>query len=149
VAVQWMSNSLSLNMQMFVQVTSLRRLLIIRSSFDICALLSSILFVLDPTHPIIGSLKSQDHEAIQPQPPTTLNFRGRTYFLQTSLSVRKVTETPQLSTGAGENMKQSVSARVITESVLDLESNQKFTTCQVCDHEIWVYGGLIHELGYS
>lgn len=76
-------------------------------------------------------LTSQDPEAIQPQPPATLNFRGRTYFLQTSLSVRKVIETPQLSTGAGGNMKQSVSARVITESVLDLESNQKFTTCQV------------------
>ncbi|KAG2149896.1 hypothetical protein BD769DRAFT_1409087 [Suillus cothurnatus] len=87
--------------------------------------------LVDYTKQLRHFLKSQDHEAIQPQPPTTLNFRGRTYFLQTSLSVRKVTETPQLSTGAGENMKQSVSARVITESVLDLESNQKFTTCQV------------------
>ncbi|KAG2118417.1 hypothetical protein DEU56DRAFT_140884 [Suillus clintonianus] len=76
-------------------------------------------------------LTSQDREAIQPQPPATLNFRGRTYFLQTSLSVRKVTETTQLSTGASGNMEQSVSARVITESMLDLESNQKFTTCQV------------------
>ncbi|KAG1755176.1 uncharacterized protein EDB91DRAFT_277723 [Suillus paluster] len=74
-------------------------------------------------------LTSQDREAIQPQPPATFNFRGRTYFLQTSLSVRKVIETTQLPPGA--NMDQSVSAPVITESALDLESNQKFTTCQV------------------
>lgn len=127
-----MFNSLSLNTHMLVQVTSLRCLLIIRSNFDICALLSSILFVLYLTRPIIGSLTSQDREATQPQPPVTLNFRGRIYFLQTSLSVRKVTETPQLSTGTGGNAEQSISAQVITESVLDLESNQKFTTCQVC-----------------
>jgi hypothetical protein len=130
-----MSNSLCSNMQMSVQVTSLRCLLIIRSSFDICAFLLSILFVVDLTHSIIGSLTSQDSEAIQPQPPASLNFRGRSYFLQTSLSVRKVIESPQLLTGTGGNMVQSISAQVITESVLDLESNQKFTTCQVCDHE--------------
>jgi hypothetical protein len=130
-----MFNSLSSNMQMSVQVTSLRCLLIIRSSFDICAFLStSILFVVDLTHPIIGSLTSQDSEAIQPRPPASLNFRGRSYFLQNSLSVRKVIETPQLSTGTSGNLEQSISAQVITESVLDLESNQKFTTCQVCDH---------------
>ncbi|KAG2044734.1 hypothetical protein BDR03DRAFT_937124 [Suillus americanus] len=98
--------------------------------------------LVDYTKQLRDFLTSQDHEGIQPQPPATLNFRGRTYFLQTSLSVRKVTETPQLSTGAGGNMKQSISARVITESVLDLESNQKFTTCQVTldnstGHEAW------------
>lgn len=76
-------------------------------------------------------LTSQDSEAIQPRPPASLNFRGRSYFLQNSLSVRKVIETPQLSTGTSGNMEQSISAQVITESVLDLESNQKFTTCQI------------------
>ncbi|KAG2159969.1 uncharacterized protein EDB93DRAFT_1196743 [Suillus bovinus] len=87
--------------------------------------------LVDYTEQLRNFLTSQDREAIQPQPPVTLNFRGRTYFLQTSLSVRKVTETPQLSTGTGKNMEQSIPVRVITESVLDLESNQKFTTCQV------------------
>lgn len=87
--------------------------------------------LVDYTKQLRHFLTSQDREATQPQPPVTLNFRGRIYFLQTSLSVRKVTETPQLSTGTGGNAEQSISAQVITESVLDLESNQKFTTCQV------------------
>lgn len=100
------------------------------------------LLLVDYTKQLRHFLTSQDREATQPQPPATLNFRGRTYFLQTSLSVRKVVETPQLSTSTSGNMEQSISARVITESVLDLESNQKFTTCQVtldnsAGHEAW------------
>ncbi|KAG2350473.1 hypothetical protein BDR05DRAFT_993870 [Suillus weaverae] len=87
--------------------------------------------LVDYTKQLRHFLTSQDREAMQPQPPAALNFRGRTYFLQTSLSVRKVIETPQLLMGAGGNMEQSISTRVITESVLDLESNQKFTICQV------------------
>lgn len=89
------------------------------------------------TLPVIGSLMSQDGEASQPQPPATFDFRGLTYFLQTSLSVRQAIETTQLSMGVCEDLEQPVS-RVTTESLLDLESNQKFTSCQVCgnDHVI-------------
>jgi hypothetical protein len=89
-------------------------------------------------HPIIGSLTSQDGEAIQPQPLATFDFRGQTYFLQTSLSVRQAIEAIQLSIGAGEDLEQPIPAQVITESLLDLESNQKFTSCQVraCDRVI-------------
>jgi hypothetical protein len=96
----------------------------------------------------ISSLTTQACEAIQPQPPATFNFRGRTYFLQTSLSVRQATETTKLSVGASEDLEQSVSARVVTESLLDLESNQKFTSCQVrtCDRVIESMC-LFHELG--
>ncbi|KAG0708968.1 hypothetical protein DFH29DRAFT_889946 [Suillus ampliporus] len=101
---------------------------------DVCAGDQPPLLV-EYTNQLRYFLTSQDREAIQPQPPATFNFRGRTYFLQTSLSVRKVIETTQLPPGAGENMEQFVSARIITESVLDLESNQKFTTSQVTlDH---------------
>lgn len=108
---------------------------------DVCAGDQPPLLV-DYTKQLRHFLTSQDRGAIQPQPPATLNFRGRTYFLQTSLSARKVIETPQLSTGGG-NMEQSISVQVITESVLDLESNQKFTTCQVTldnppGHEAWI-----------
>jgi hypothetical protein len=97
---------------------------------------------------IIGSLTSQDGEAIQPQPPATFNFHGRTYFLQTSLSVRQAIETTQLSMGACEDLEQSVSAKAITESLLDLESNQKSTSCQVraCDRMIKSMCSF-HELG--
>lgn len=97
---------------------------------DVCASDQPPLLV-DYTKQLRLFLTSQDREAIQPQPPATFNFRSRTYFLQTSLSVREVTQTPQLSMNAGGNIEQYISAPVITENVLDLESNQKFTTCQV------------------
>jgi len=87
---------------------------------------------------VIDSLTSHDGEMIQPQPPTTFNFHDQKYFLQTSLSVRQAIETIQLSTSAGEDLARSVPTRVITESLLDLESNQKFTSCQVC-----AYGRII------
>ncbi|KAH7911939.1 hypothetical protein BJ138DRAFT_1062086 [Hygrophoropsis aurantiaca] len=72
----------------------------------------------------------------QPQPPITLHHQGKSYLLHSSLSVRKSAETISLGNPSGDeaDCHNHENAEVVTESILDLESNQKSTICQViCD----------------
>ncbi|KII93548.1 hypothetical protein PLICRDRAFT_171287 [Plicaturopsis crispa FD-325 SS-3] len=76
----------------------------------------------DELQTYISDLKAfldyKDPNARKPDPPLSIVYDGVTYILHTSASVRQGVE----------------SAGVLSESILDLESNQKSTVCQVvCD----------------
>lgn len=59
-----------------------------------------------------------------PLPPSSITHDGETYVLYKSASVRQSIESEAGVTGA--------SLKVVTESLLDLESQQKSSVCEVC-----------------
>ncbi|KAJ7070929.1 hypothetical protein C8F01DRAFT_1108362 [Mycena amicta] len=65
-------------------------------------------------------LAFENPEAPQPEPPVTLSYRGIMYLLQGSLNVRQKVEQGELP-----------SLRMITESTVDLEGEQKTAARQV------------------
>ncbi|KZT75163.1 hypothetical protein DAEQUDRAFT_23709 [Daedalea quercina L-15889] len=70
----------------------------------------------------------------QPDPPLTFNFGGDTWIMHSSASVRQSTEAITLSSGMSLPGEAGYSMRAVSESVLDLESNQKSAHCElVCD----------------
>lgn len=79
------------------------------------------------------SLSYQDPQVLQPDPPLTLTFGGTTYILNASMSVRQSIESVQ-TTGLQPvtNDPNDIVIHATCESMLDLESNQKSSTCQVC-----------------
>ncbi|KAI0051716.1 hypothetical protein FA95DRAFT_1511727 [Auriscalpium vulgare] len=66
-------------------------------------------------------LTSSDVEVTQPAPPLIINYDGKQFLLVNSVSVRQSDESPS----------HSLEAKVVSESVLDLESSQKHTACSV------------------
>jgi hypothetical protein len=69
----------------------------------------------------------QDTEVEQPESPATLTHNGETYHLASNTSIRQSTD--MLSGDAPESNNP---IRIIRESILDLESNQKSLVCNVC-----------------
>ncbi|THH15179.1 hypothetical protein EW146_g5258 [Bondarzewia mesenterica] len=69
-------------------------------------------------------------EMFQPNPPLALNYEGEEYVLSESVSVRQSKESV-LSSPLDPS---SSTIHAVTESLLDLESSQKFTVCLLsCD----------------
>lgn len=58
-----------------------------------------------------------------PLPPSSILHDGETYVLYKSVSVRQSNES---EASAGATLK------VVTESFLDMESQQKSSACEVC-----------------
>ncbi|EPT03978.1 hypothetical protein FOMPIDRAFT_139591 [Fomitopsis schrenkii] len=79
-------------------------------------------------------LTDESADGKQPDPPLRFSFAGDTWVMLSSTSVRRSVETLVLRVGtlsAGENTRPM---EVISESILDLESNQKTVHCElVCD----------------
>ncbi|KAJ6519930.1 hypothetical protein C8R45DRAFT_953295 [Mycena sanguinolenta] len=78
----------------------------------------------------ISNLKAfllyQDRDASQPETPLTVTHEGTTYVLHSSSTVRQTIESVE-----SDNLSV---VRIITESAVDLEGDQKSTSCEViCD----------------
>ncbi|KAF7339380.1 hypothetical protein MSAN_02151900 [Mycena sanguinolenta] len=76
----------------------------------------------------ISNLRSfllyQDRDASQPETPLTVTHEGTTYVLHSSSTVRQNMES----------VVESETIRILTESTVDLEGDQKSTSCEViCD----------------
>jgi hypothetical protein len=69
-----------------------------------------------------------DHDATQPDTPLTLIHQNVTFVLHSSSSVRQSVEKVSIYP-AIYNPRKPI--QVITESILDLEGNQKSAVCQV------------------
>lgn len=74
------------------------------------------------------SLEYKDSDAAQPDPPLTFIYDGEVYVLSTTASVRQNVESADENLNAGTHVSP---IKAISESVLDLESNQKSTIHQV------------------
>lgn len=74
-----------------------------------------------------NSLTSTDSDPTQPAPPLTLHYDGDDYILGSSHTVRQSKE--QIPGVATQYAQKNV--EVVTESLLDLESNQKSAVCLV------------------
>ncbi|KAJ7181769.1 hypothetical protein C8R43DRAFT_280885 [Mycena crocata] len=72
-------------------------------------------------------LSYQDRDASQPETPLTVVHEGLTYILLSSSTVRQNMEE---DTGASRPV------RVVTESILDLEGDQKSASCQVICEDV-------------
>ncbi|EGN97497.1 hypothetical protein SERLA73DRAFT_75173 [Serpula lacrymans var. lacrymans S7.3] len=84
-------------------------------------------------------LNAAEPDVSQPRPPLTVCHDGDVYLLQSSHSIRQGFESLPTSFQAdrpgNEVPLEAEPAPVISESVLDLESNQKLSICQVtCDN---------------
>lgn len=79
---------------------------------------------------IFTSLLGTDSNSTQPEPPLSVIFNGDTYILGSSDSVRQSADDENFDTDGSTS-----SVRVVTESVLDLESSQKATLCEVGLHD--------------
>lgn len=77
-----------------------------------------------------SSLTDESAGDKQPDPPLTFSFAGDNWVMHSSASVRQSVETLSLRAGpsAGGTMR---SMKVVSESVLDLESIQKSVHCEV------------------
>ncbi|KAL6310056.1 hypothetical protein BKA93DRAFT_722239 [Sparassis latifolia] len=76
-----------------------------------------------------------DSDVTQPDPPLLFHYRGDTYMLHASATVRQSVELIKAPTHSDGNAldRQSI-VRAVSESILDLESTQKSTQCEVtCD----------------
>ena len=73
-------------------------------------------------------------EPIAPTPPNIVKHNGETYVLHKSSSVRKSIEALPALINDEKNPVNSV--QVVSESILDLESLQKSTVCEVRVHEL-------------
>ncbi|KAH7931101.1 hypothetical protein BV22DRAFT_1053839 [Leucogyrophana mollusca] len=86
-------------------------------------------------------LETSAPDLAQPQPPMTFRHNGNTYILHNSSSVRKswesvptVSAVPAGDKGECPGVGDAEPLQAVAESVLDLESNEKSTVCQViCD----------------
>lgn len=68
-------------------------------------------------------------ELTAPMPPDTFVHNGEAYVLRKSSSVRQSNESiPELTDG---EERPENPLRVVSESILDLESQQKSTVCEV------------------
>ena len=81
------------------------------------------------------SLQGQDVDGEQPNaplPPNTFMYNGEAYVLHKSVSIRQSTEAlPERTADCGS---PEASVRVVSESILDMESQQKSSVCEVRDH---------------
>lgn len=79
-----------------------------------------------------GSLHGRDVDGdpTAPIPPNTVMHNGETYVLHKSSSIR---QSDEVISGLAVDLSNSAGAspQVISESILDLESQQKSTVCQV------------------
>lgn len=97
-------------------------------------LVSLQVFIARRPSPLIShrsSLTDESADGKQPDPPLRFSFAGDTWVMLSSTSVRRSVETLVLRVGtlsAGENTRPM---EVISESILDLESNQKTVHCEV------------------
>jgi hypothetical protein len=74
-------------------------------------------------------LHGQDGGGREPTAPNTFMYNGEAYVFHKSLSIRQSTEViPGL---AVDDSSAEASPRVVGESILDLESQQKSTACEV------------------
>lgn len=69
----------------------------------------------------------------QPDPPLTFQYDGDTFILHTSASVRQSVELMDHPGESPEN-PELPAIKVTSESILDLEGNQKSTLCEVRSH---------------
>lgn len=67
-----------------------------------------------------------DENATQPDPPLILRHDGMEFVLHDTSSIRQSMESPPL-----DEHSPGTGAKIVTESVLDLENNQKVTQCEV------------------
>ncbi|KAF7320445.1 hypothetical protein MKEN_00829400 [Mycena kentingensis (nom. inval.)] len=74
----------------------------------------------DYLHKLNAFLGFEDPDAVQPDPPITLDFDGTTYLLQACLNVRQKAEPGDDS-----------ALQTITESAVDSEGEQKSASCEV------------------
>ncbi|CCL98990.1 uncharacterized protein FIBRA_00998 [Fibroporia radiculosa] len=79
-------------------------------------------------------LAGKDLDARQPDPPFMLRFGPDLFMLNTNTSVRQSVDLITIPGPASQPQDSSQSIRVVNESILDLESNQKSTHCEItCD----------------
>jgi len=70
----------------------------------------------------------------QPDPPLMFSFGSDTWIMHSSASVRQSIETITIPCGVPVTGEAGHSMRVVSESILDLESNQKSAHCElICD----------------
>lgn len=72
---------------------------------------------------------------LQPRPPLLLTHGGTTYTLETNTSVRRSIENVDVTPPYGFVEVEPIDRHVVStvsESILDLETNQKTITCDVC-----------------
>lgn len=77
------------------------------------------------------SLTDDNTEGRQPDPPLTFTFGKDTWLMHSSASVRQSVETITMPGGASSPGEAGQPMRVVSESILDLESNQKSAHCEV------------------
>ncbi|TFY56418.1 hypothetical protein EVJ58_g7657 [Rhodofomes roseus] len=75
-------------------------------------------------------LKVVNADGKQPDPPQMFTFGGDTWILHSSASVRRSIEIITVPYGTPAAGEASHAMRVVSESILDLESNQKSTHCE-------------------
>ncbi|KAI0931918.1 hypothetical protein AcV5_004709 [Taiwanofungus camphoratus] len=83
----------------------------------------------------LGAFLNDD--ATQPDPPLMFHHGDDTFILHTSASVRQSTEHIDIPGSSTHDEQDNMSSfiKVITESILDLESDQKSTHCEIfCDN---------------
>ncbi|KAH9947903.1 hypothetical protein B0H21DRAFT_736078 [Amylocystis lapponica] len=76
-------------------------------------------------------LINQDGDAVQPDPPLMFKCDGDTYILHSSASVRQSVEYIKGNVSGTGAVSQPSIIRAISESILDLESNQKTAHCEI------------------
>ncbi|KZT05899.1 uncharacterized protein LAESUDRAFT_654686 [Laetiporus sulphureus 93-53] len=80
---------------------------------------------------------SLEEDAAQPDPPLRLDHGGQTFILHTSASVRRSVEDVRMPDKRLQpgNAAEPLTIRIVSESISDLESNQKSTQCEItCDN---------------
>ena len=77
-----------------------------------------------------SSLTDESAGGKQPDPPLTFSFAGDNWVMHSSASVRQSVETLTLRVGPSTEGRTR-SMKVVSESILDLESNQKSVHCEV------------------
>lgn len=75
------------------------------------------------------SLTDNRKDAVQPDPPLILHQDGQTWVLHTSATIRQNLENTEEPTLTEDPLQSSI--KVLSESVLDLESNERTTVCEV------------------
>jgi hypothetical protein len=79
-----------------------------------------------------GSSLTGSEAYSQPSPPLTLTHHSNTYILHSNVSVRQSVET--IADGSDHDPNDAQDRRgihTVSESILDLENNQKSTACKV------------------
>jgi len=80
-------------------------------------------------------MMKEDSHDVQPDPPLLFDHAGDTYMLHTSASIKQSIEVIRVPSDGDGVLHEPTTIRAVSESILDLESNQKSIRCEVaCDN---------------